>query len=588
MLRVQAIKPIVHKKHVFLYPNVRKKHITYFFGGMRIAEKLKIGKIAEQLDCLCWMVKATRGCHAQVLANCGIGLLRISVSLLFVYVCKTVVDVATRKMAGSLNLWICIMIGIMLLQLVLFAWAARVRERNRITISNMIQKRMFGKALYYQGNASSGMHTGDITNRLETDVATLSTTTAELIPQIILAICQLLAAALILFTMQKELLWVLLVIMPIAIIVSKTYYVVLRKYTAEIRKTEGDMQSHIQEHLLKRMLITCMGRTDRAIEHLGSMQDSLFGLVRNRVNYSTRARFFVQLGFMGGYCTTFCWGAYGLMAGTVTYGMMTAFLQLVNQIQNPVVNMSHSMPAVIQAMTSIDRLRELDQLPQRTKEEQHLMPGSVGIRISNLSYTYPDNPKPTLLNTNYDFAPGTSIAIMGETGAGKSTLIRLMLGMMKADSGSITLYNNKEELPISPALLCNFMYVPQGNSLMSTSIRENLLMGNEQATEEEMRQALHLAAADFVLGLPEGLDTMCTEQGARLSEGQAQRIAIARALLQKGSILLLDEASSALDEETERLILANISALTPRKTVIWVTHHTSVREKMDMSIVVKN
>jgi ABC-type bacteriocin/lantibiotic exporter with double-glycine peptidase domain len=191
-------------------------------------------------------------------------------------------------------------------------------------------------------------------------------------------------------------------------------------------------------------------------------------------------------------------------------------------------------------------------------------------------FSFPDSVKPVLDGFSYDFLPGTRTAIVGPTGVGKSTMIRLLLSLLKPQSGSLELYSGQATLPVSPATRCNLVYVPQGNSLFSGTVRENLLMGNPDATEEQMRVALHTAAADFVFDLPAGLEAQCFEAGGGLSEGQAQRIAIARALLRPGSILLLDEFSSALDAETEIVLMERLCSELPEHTMIFITHREKI------------
>ena len=207
-----------------------------------------------------------------------------------------------------------------------------------------------------------------------------------------------------------------------------------------------------------------------------------------------------------------------------------------------------------------------------------LIDGTAGLKIEHLTFSYPDGDKNVIRNFNYDFKPGSRTAILGETGAGKSTLIRLILALLHQQEGTISIYNEHVALPVSSSVRCNMVYVPQGNSLLSGTIRENLLLGNPEATEEEMHEALHLSAAEFVESLPDGLDTQCAELGVGLSEGQAQRIAIARALLRKGSIMLLDEFSSSLDEDTENRLIDNLIHKLPKRTMIFITHRKKITE----------
>lgn len=535
-----------------------------------------------------WLWQSMKGVRGRIALNCAIGIVRISLSLFFVYLCKRIVDIATGSVSGNIYVWVCIFVCYIILQLITTLCNGRVKERNRIELTNHLQKRFFAKAMNSQWNGRDRLHSGDTMSRLSEDVRTVCATVSDQIPQILLATIQLIAASVVLFQLGRELLWVLLVIMPIAIFVSKVFFKKLRQLTNTVRMQEGGIQSHMQEHLLKRILILCMGRLDDSVQALNSRQEELHDTVISRVNYTTRAHMFIQMGFMGSYCVTFCWGAFGIMAGTVTYGMMTAFLQLVNQVQFPIVNMSHYIPSVVQSLTSVERLREIDNEVLQVNDREgvvKLSGNQIGIRVENLTFTYEGNDSPTIVNLTYDFRPGVHTAIIGPTGEGKSTLIRLLLGLLTPDSGRIILYDNEgNEQVMSSSLRKLFCYVPQGNSMLSGTVRDNLLLGKTDATEEEMRDALRLASADFIFSREEGLDTSCAEQGNGLSEGQAQRIAIARALLQPGQITLFDEACSALDNETEAKMLDNLEQRFDNRTLIWITHDESVRLRMQVTL----
>ena len=233
---------------------------------------------------------------------------------------------------------------------------------------------------------------------------------------------------------------------------------------------------------------------------------------------------------------------------------------------------------------------ELEEDPLEEQGDPIALEAPCGIRLNNISYSYPLEPtkegtqqSKVISGLSFDFPPRSCTAILGETGAGKTTLIRMILALLRPQSGSIELYNGKEIRELSPRMRCNFVYVPQGNTLMSGTIRENLSLGNTEASDEDMESALRMACADFVFQLPEGIDSSCSESGGGLSEGQAQRISIARALLRSGSVMLFDEATSALDPDTERQLLKNILA-NSNKTIIFITHRPAVVDYCDQTL----
>lgn len=543
----------------------------------------------REVELIVWLWTAVKGRRARLVLDCALGISRIALSLSFVYLCKHIVDIATGSAQGDIRNWTFILVLYIFMQLLITLVGGRIKERNRIDITNLLQEKIFAKAISSRWDGRDRFHTGDVVSRLSEDIRAVSSTVTDQLPRIVLALFQLLLASLVLFSFERKLLWVLLVIMPIAIVVSKVYFRRLRTLTDKVRQQEGSIQSHISENLLKRILVICMNRVDDAILTLSKMQGQLRETVVTRSHYTTRANMFIQAGFLTGYGVTFCWGAYGIMAGTVTYGMMTAFLQLVNQVQLPIVNMSRALPGVIQSFSSIDRLKEIDDA-QSIKNSAFCILNSeldFGVRINNLTYTYPGNPKPTLSNLSLDFKPGDHVAVVGQTGAGKSTLIRILLGLLEPEKGSVEVYDSQGSV-LKNGFRQLFCYVPQGNSLMSGTIRDNLLLGNPNATEAEMVEVLHLAAADFVFERENGLEISCAEQGNGLSEGQAQRIAIARALLQPGKIYLFDEACSALDDDTEARILDNIETRLKGKTLIWITHDESVMKRMQTQCIIHN
>jgi ABC-type multidrug transport system fused ATPase/permease subunit len=377
---------------------------------------------------------------------------------------------------------------------------------------------------------------------------------------------------------------VLIVLMVAAVGGSRLFFKKLRALTERIRKQDAEIQQLMQENLQKRLVVLTLIGAERVLARLGGLQKDLQGQTVTRIRYNAVARGFMILGFLGGYAAAFLWGVLGIRSGAVTYGMMTAFLQLVGQVQRPIAELARQVPAFIHASTSVERLMDLQALEQEaTGEAPVALQGTPGIRCTDLSFAYADQPQDLILSGfNHEFAPGSLSVIMGPTGAGKSTLSRLVLGLLKPTAGSVTLYDAQGEHAAGAALRGNFRYVPQGNSLFSGTIRENLQLARADASEEEMRSALHTAVADFVFDLPEGLDTPCGETGGGLSEGQAQRIAIARALLHEGGILVLDEATSALDAETEATLLDRLyTRYHGSRTMLFISHREAITARAD-------
>ena len=263
---------------------------------------------------------------------------------------------------------------------------------------------------------------------------------------------------------------------------------------------------------------------------------------------------------------------------------MSAFLQLVNRVQRPARALTNLAPQFVSVFTAAERLMILEDVPLEKQGKQIPLAGPCGIAVRNVTYAYPETPDKVIVrNLSFDFKPGTCTAVIGETGAGKTTLIRMILALLKPVEGSVNIYNVEKDIPVSPQTRCNIIYVPQGNTMMSGTIRENLQMGNVDATDAEMLEALDTACANFVRSLPDGLDTSFSEQGGGLSEGQAQRICIARALLRHCPLMILDEATSALDNETEKKLLNNL--LTDKsRTIIFITHRQVVLEYCDESL----
>lgn len=524
---------------------------------------------------LAWLWEAWRGNRLQAVLNALIGVADVVLSLAQVWAVKHAIDVASGADTGSIYWAVGIMAALILGNFAINISGVWVRNILGIRAQNRMQQQMLNRIMQSEWHSKAHHHSGDILNRLEIDVSNVVTFLTETIPNTLSVLMMFIGAFFCLFAMDKTLAVILVAIIPLFLAVSKIYMQQMRRLTREVRDSDSRVQAVMQETIQHRMVIKTLEACNDMVQRLENTQAKLRKNVVRRTSFSIFSNFIINFGFALGYLIAFLWAAIRMSAGTLTFGGMTAFLQLVNKIQSPARNLTKLAPAFVSVFTAAERLMELAAEPLEEQGEPITVGAPCGIRLENVTYKYEDGTKNVISNLSFDFRPGSCTAILGETGAGKTTLVRMLLALMKPKEGRIVLYNDMEEHTLSPRMRCNFVYVPQGNTLMSGTIRENLRLGKPLATDEEMKEALLMSCADFVFSLPDGLSTKCGEQGGGLSEGQAQRIAIARALLRDKHIMVFDEATSALDGDTECRLLGNILDNNSR-TVIFITHRPAV------------
>lgn len=530
-----------------------------------------------------WMYRQTSGYRIPVSASVLLGVIRIAASLSFIWISKEMIDMAVRS-DGNLTKYALLLVSALVAEILCSVAQGYINVRAEAGIRNSLRSRVFDRALNARWNGKERWHTGDVVNRLEEDVRVIADTLCHLVPGALVTMVQLVAAFVFLWTMNPVLAWVILCILPVFMALAAIMARRIKKLTTEIRKSDSQVQSVLQESLQRRIVIIALGRMEYVMNRLVSSQNSLMEKVMKRNRFSMSSRAAMMTGFGTGYLTAFIWGVHSMQDGVVTFGMLSAFLQLVGQIQRPTADMSRRLPAMIHAMASAERLMEIYDAEQEDIPSTDNAPTFIpdGIRLENVTFGYPDANRKIFRNFTHDFRPGTSTAIMGETGAGKSTMMRLMLGLLKPESGNVIFYAEDGSCADASARFrSGIVYVPQGNSLLSATIRENLIGGKENLSDDVIRNALYMAAAEFVYDLPDGLDTKCGEGGEGLSEGQAQRIAIARALLSDGRIMLLDEFTSALDAETESKLMDRLTENYTGKTLVFITHRKEMAERCE-------
>ena len=516
-----------------------------------------------------WLWRNSRGIRWNSAVRIVTGIGQVVLGLLMVWLSKRFIDETIRTESADdvlrmVELVVLTVVGGVVLRQVGY-WlttSASVRQTN--TLRLRIFSSLFRRQLY----DGEELHSGDVTSRLAKDIEQVSNVCTDTLPEMLITGIRLCGAFLLMRWFDERLAWALLLLTPMAIVFGKLIARRLRKMSLDIRQDESRIQMQVQEGMEHNAVLRSLGSEQWVTDRLDSMQQQLRGNVMRRMRFTVIARLIMGCCFGLGYLLAFVWGGIGLRNGTITFGTMTSFLQLVGMIQGPILQLLNMVPGVIHATASIDRLEELEQTTVVPTVAQNGNTNTKGISFKDVSFRYAKGDREILSHFTHEFVAGAKTAIMGETGVGKTTLFRLILGFIEPTEGKVEVDGE----------LC---FVPQGNTLMSGTIRYNLQLAKPSATDDELRQVLHTACADFVFDLPEDIDTELGERGSGLSEGQAQRIAIARGLLHGGDILLLDEISSSLDEPTERELYHRLFTTYPQKTMLFITHRTTVSELCD-------
>ena len=536
-----------------------------------------------KINYLGWLWRNSRGIRWNTAVRIVTGIGQVALGLMMVWLSRRFIDETIRKGTADDVLQMVVLLvltvvgGVMLRQVGYWlTTTAGIRQSNALRLrifSSLFRRKLFD---------GEELHSGDVTSRLAKDIEQVTTVTTDTVPQMLITGIQLCGAFLLMRWFDERLAWVLLLLTPLAIIFGKLIARRLRKMTLDIRQDESRIQMQVQEGMEHNAVLRSLGSEQWVTDRLDAMQQRLRGNVMRRLRFTVVTRVIMGCAFGLGYLLAFVWGGIGLRNGTITFGVMTSFLQLVGMIQHPILQLLNMVPSVIHATASIDRLEELDNQSQTHADSER-----TGIRVNpcnpchnktirfdDVSFRYAKGDREILSHFTHEFRPGSKTAIMGETGIGKTTLFRLILGFIEPTSGKVAVGGE----------LC---FVPQGNTLMSGTIRYNLQLARPDATDDELRAVLHTACADFIFDLPDGLDTELGERGSGLSEGQAQRIAIARGLLHGGDILLLDEISSSLDEPTERELYHRLFTAYPQKTMLFITHRTAVSTLCDEQVFLR-
>lgn len=534
-----------------------------------------------------WIFSQAKGYYAVLLLYILLGAATSILGILYVWFFKDMVDIATGAVSGTIYTDIFQIAAVLAGQALLQAVSSIMIVRVVGSMTNRAKQQAFDALLHSKWMPLCGYHSGDLLTRISSDTGTVVNLLTSVVPGILTTVVRLAAAFGTMLVLDPLVALVSLSATPILLVIGRLYVKKMKGYNREYQQASAANNSFVQESLQNAFVIKAFGISGSLSAKLAAMQERQLGIAVKRGKVGVASSITMSLGFSAGYLLAFLLGAWRLSTGMITFGTMTAFLQLISQVQAPVLSLSSMLPSFVTAYVSAERLIEITSLDKEETGRPQRLAEPVGISLEKVACGYaPENP--VLRDVSVRIPPGETTAVVGETGAGKTTFVRLLLAFLSPEKGAVYLENGNRRVAGGVDTRCNFAFVPQGNTVFFGTVRENLLLANPESSPEQLQTALRCACAEFVYELPDGLDTHIQEKGTGLSEGQAQRIAIARALLRDAPVLLFDEATSALDEETQAQVFANIRGCYQSKTLIFITHKLSMAESCDHIIEIKN
>ena len=543
-----------------------------------------------------WDLKLAKHVRFGIISLSALGILYSVLNTVFALVSKEVIDAAANAASGKVSdnlIKLCIFLAILIaLQLVFQVVISKLAVKTSGKVVIECKKQLFSALLHKEATSVLKYHSGELLNRLTSDVAVISGAISSLIPDLIHYITSAAASFIVLFVLDKTLAILCLFALPVVFFASRIYRKKMKYFHKRVQESDGKTRSFMQETLSNILVIKSFGSEEKVVDVATELQTDNYklNLKRNDISIMSNLLFFIAM--TAGYYFAMAWGALRMANGLMSFGTLMAVLQLVEQLQSPFRSLSSVMPQYYAMTASTERIMELEDLPEEEKpdadfDREKIYDKARACCVDNLTFSYED--KIVLDNVSFKIEKGEFAAVTGLSGAGKSTLLKLFLGIIEADSGEIYLLDeNGEKLNLDAKTRALFAYVPQGNLILSGTIRENIAFAKSDATEEEIIYAAKMAEIwNEISALPEGLDTVLGESGMGLSEGQIQRLAIARALLYDAPVLLLDECTSALDEKTEKAVLDNLISL-KSKTCLTVSHKAAAKECCNMNLFVEN
>lgn len=558
-------------------------------------QKLQLNKIVKN-PAMSWIFgvsgKLKLGVLLLVLLNSAISISAVA----FALVLREAIDGAVSGNKMVFLKFVIILGLIMVGQIAARGVIRFLDEYVRSSMENVIKTRLYETILSRKYSAITAFHTGELLNRITNDAVVVADGFVQIIPGIIAMLVKLAGAAAVLFVLDYRFSVIFFAGGGLVLIFTTLFRRVMKKLHKDVQAADGVLRSYLSENLGSLMVLKTFGAERKSIDTSKQYMDKHRFMRMKRNKFSNICNVGFGLVMNGGYIFGLCWCSFGILHGSITYGTLSAVLQLVDQLWAPLANMTGYLPKFYGMLSSAERCMELETLEEEHVESQfsrdycrELYKDTTVIECKNITFRYEDDI--ILENADISIGKGELITIMGNSGAGKSTLLKLLLAIYEPEKGTLEIKTDKESYALTEKYRKMFAYVPQGNFLMSgnvTSAIASLDDTNADVDMDKVKAVAHIACADtFVEKLEHGYDTLIGERGMGISEGQAQRLAIARALYTDAPVLLLDEATSALDEQIEKKVLKNIRELTD-KTVIIVSHRKAVLEVCDRCVVLED
>ena len=537
-----------------------------------------------------WIIKRSKKQRVNMALLIFANALFSVMSILFAFAIKEIIDSASVYKSVERLTWYAVgIIGIVVIQFVLRIVVNGLSEHIRGKLEMEYKSHVFANVLDKKQDKISAYHSGELMNRLTADVSIVADGFSSILPTVVSAFARLICAIVALVILD----WVFAVAFSIAGILVFLVITLLRGKLKSLHKkaqeTDGKVRSFMQECIENLLAVKVFAVNDKIEKQAQDLQEENFKIKMRRKNYSVLGNATYNFIYSAGYLFALIYGGIKILSG-MSYGTLSAILQLVNNVQVPFASLSNVLPKYYSMIASAERLIEIEEIesePVKTPiDKRELYSNMKGFDFSNVDFSY--EREKVLSGANFFINKGDFVVIEGRSGVGKSTLMKLMLGVYEVNGGCISIQTNDSNLALDNGTRTLFAYVPQGNMLFSGTLKENVTFIKQNATEQEIERALKISCADeFVSALPLGLNTVVGEHGVGLSEGQIQRIAIARAVLCDCPVILLDEATSALDEETERKLLDNLKTLSD-VTLIMVSHKKASANICNRKIKIKN